>query len=144
MGDLLTGPQPPHTTAIKALLRRTFKTQARTEPSALLGGSRLKVRERTSYEFALVSVAAGVDLDDRGVIREARVALGGVAHGPWRLSGAERALVGVQVANADGLRGALDDDFAEARPRRNNGFKAELAKRAVVRTLQLAVDRARP
>jgi tetratricopeptide (TPR) repeat protein len=48
MGDLLTGPQPPHTTAIKALLRRTFKIQARTEPSALLGGSRLRALHRFS------------------------------------------------------------------------------------------------
>ena len=46
MGDLLTGPQPPHTTATKALLRRTFKTQARTEPSASLGGSRLSTNDR--------------------------------------------------------------------------------------------------
>jgi xanthine dehydrogenase YagS FAD-binding subunit len=101
----------------------------------------LKVRERTSYEFALVSVAAGVDLDGRGTIREARLALGGVAHGPWRLPASERALVGVPVADADRLREAIEEDFAEARPRRNNGFKLELAKRAVVRTLQLAADR---
>jgi xanthine dehydrogenase YagS FAD-binding subunit len=101
----------------------------------------LKVRERTSYEFTLVSVAAGVDLDDRGAIGEARIALGGVAHGPWRLPAAERALVGVPVADADRLREAIEQDFAEARPRRSNGFKVELAKRAVVRTLQLAADR---
>jgi xanthine dehydrogenase YagS FAD-binding subunit len=103
----------------------------------------LKVRERTSYEFALVSVAAGVDLDDRGTIREARIALGGVAHGPWRLPASERALVDVPVGDADGLREAIEEDFADSRPRRNNGFKVELAKRAVVRTLQLAADRTR-
>jgi xanthine dehydrogenase YagS FAD-binding subunit len=103
----------------------------------------LKVRERRSYEFALVSVAAGVDLDDRGVIREARIALGGVAHGPWRLRAAERTLASVPVEDADRLRAAIKQDFAEARPRRNNGFKVELAKRAVVRTLQLAADTTR-
>jgi xanthine dehydrogenase YagS FAD-binding subunit len=103
----------------------------------------LKVRERTSYEFALVSVAAGVDLNDRGTIREARIALGGVAHGPWRLPASERALVGVAVGDADRVREAIEEDFAGARPRRNNGFKVELAKRAVVRTLQLAADKTR-
>ena len=90
-----------------------------------------------------MSVAAGVDLDDRGTIREARLALGGVAHGPWRLPAAESALVGVSVADADGLRVAIEDDFAQARPRRSNGLKVELAKRAAVRTLQLAADRTR-
>jgi xanthine dehydrogenase YagS FAD-binding subunit len=103
----------------------------------------LKVRERTSYEFALVSAAAGVDLDDRATIREARIALGGVAHGPWRLPAAERALVGAAVGDTPRLREAIEEDFAQARPRRNNGFKVELAKRAVVRTLQLAADRTR-
>jgi xanthine dehydrogenase YagS FAD-binding subunit len=98
----------------------------------------LKVRERTSYEFALVSVAAGIDVDGAGTIREARVALGGVAHGPWRLGAAERALPGVRIDDRDGLRAAVEDALAEARPRRHNGFKVELARRAVVRTLQLA------
>jgi xanthine dehydrogenase YagS FAD-binding subunit len=100
----------------------------------------LKVRERTSYEFALISVAAGADVEDDGTIREARVALGGVAHGPWRLAAAERALVGVSIADPSALRSAIEDDFTEARPRRRNGFKVELAKRAVVRTLQLAAE----
>jgi xanthine dehydrogenase YagS FAD-binding subunit len=101
----------------------------------------LKVRERASYEFALVSVAAAVDVDNRsGTIREARVALGGVAHGPWRLPSAEQALVGNAIGDARALREALEDDFAQARPRRENGFKVELAKRAVVRTLQLAAE----
>lgn len=98
----------------------------------------LKVRERTSYEFALVSVAAGVDLDADRRITDVRIALGGVAHGPWRLAAAERALPGVRVSDATALRAAIDPAFADARPRRQNGFKIELAKRAVVRTLHLA------
>jgi xanthine dehydrogenase YagS FAD-binding subunit len=101
----------------------------------------LKVRERRSYEFALVSIAAAVEVDDRsGTIREARVAVGGVAHGPWRMPSAEQALVGCAIADADALREALEDDFSQARPRRENGFKVELAKRAAVRTLQLAAE----
>jgi xanthine dehydrogenase YagS FAD-binding subunit len=98
----------------------------------------VKVRERTSYEFALVSVAAGAELDGSGTIREARIALGGVAHGPWRLPAAERSLIDVRIEDRDGLRAAIEDAFSDARPRRNNGFKVELAKRAVVRTLQTA------
>jgi xanthine dehydrogenase YagS FAD-binding subunit len=101
----------------------------------------LKVRERTSYEFALVSVAAAVDLDDRsGTIREARLALGGVAPMPWRLPAAEDAPRGRAVADRSALLEALEDDFAKARPRRENGFKVELARRAVVRTIQLAAE----
>src|SRR5205807_1773270 len=98
----------------------------------------LKVRERTSYEFALVSVAAGVDLDEQGRIREARLALGGVAPKPWRLATAEPALPGLAIDDRAALRAAIEDAFATARPGRDNGFKVELAKRAVVRTLQVA------
>jgi xanthine dehydrogenase YagS FAD-binding subunit len=97
----------------------------------------IKVRERASYEFALVSVAIGLDLDGRQ-IRDARIALGGVAPKPWRLSEAEQALRGVSLADRAALRQALDGGFAEARPRRDNGFKIELAKRAAIRALQTA------
>ena len=85
-----------------------------------------------------MSVAAGAELDASGTIREARVALGGVAHGPWRLPAAEQSLTGVPIDDIDGLRAAIEDAFSDARPRRNNGFKVELAKRAVVRALQTA------
>lgn len=97
----------------------------------------LKLRERASYEFALVSAAVGLDLDG-DVIREARIALGGVAAKPWRLRDAEEALRGMASADEPALRRALDAGFAEARPRRGNGFKVELAKRAVIRALQIA------
>ncbi|WP_225768775.1 xanthine dehydrogenase family protein subunit M [Inquilinus sp. Marseille-Q2685] len=96
----------------------------------------LKLRERASYEFALVSAAVGLDLDGP-VIREARIALGGVAAKPWRLREAEEALRGVMQADEPALRRALDAGFAEARPLRRNGFKVELAKRAVIRALQI-------
>jgi xanthine dehydrogenase YagS FAD-binding subunit len=100
----------------------------------------VKVRERTSYEFALVSAAAAVALDESGLICDARVALGGVAHGPWRLTTAERAMVGVHPSDHERLRVACGRDFAQARPRRGNGFKVELAKRAMVRAVQLAAE----
>jgi xanthine dehydrogenase YagS FAD-binding subunit len=97
----------------------------------------LKLRERTSYEFALVSVAAGIDLTG-SVIRAVRIALGGVAHRPWRLKQAEENMVGLSIADQTAIRKVLDDAFVEARPRRHNGFKVELSKRAVLRTLRLA------
>ena len=95
----------------------------------------LKVRERTSYEFALVSAAVGVELDG-SAIRAATVALGGVAPKPWRLAGV--ALQGIDVEDEAGLRTALEQNFAAARPGQRNGFKVELARRAVVRALQTA------
>jgi xanthine dehydrogenase YagS FAD-binding subunit len=95
----------------------------------------LKVRERASYEFALVSVAVGVVVDGT-TIREATVALGGVAPKPWRLTTA--ALQRVDLRDEAGLRASLEPDFAAASAGRRNGFKVELAKRAVVRALQTA------
>jgi xanthine dehydrogenase YagS FAD-binding subunit len=106
----------------------------------MAGRSRyLKIRERASYEFALVSAAVGVDLDG-DTIRAARVALGGVAHKPWRLTAAEEALGGV-VLERGALRAAIEDAFADARPLGHNGFKVELAKRTVVRAIELAGGR---
>jgi xanthine dehydrogenase YagS FAD-binding subunit len=96
----------------------------------------LKVRERSSYEFAMVSAAVTLELNGR-TIREARIALGGVAHKPWRLSSAERSLQGVALeprAIGAAIAGAID----EARPLEQNGFKVRLAKNAVVRALEFA------
>ena len=97
----------------------------------------LKLRERTSYEFALVSAAVAIDLD-RSVIREARVALGGVAPKPWRLDLAQSALGGLDSKRPEALRAAIEPAFADARPRKHNAFKVELAKRAVVRAIEMA------
>jgi xanthine dehydrogenase YagS FAD-binding subunit len=103
--------------------------------SPLTGRSHyLKVRERSSYEFALISAAVALELDGKH-IRQARVALGGVAPKPWRLTAAEHALTGVPLER-DALRRTLDGAFSEARPLRHNGFKVELAKRTVVRALE--------
>lgn len=99
----------------------------------------IKVRDRNSYAFALVSAAALIDVAD-GKIREARVALGGVAHKPWRNPAAERALVG-QPAEAPAFRSLADALLHGAKTYPHNAFKVELAKRAVVRALTTAAAR---
>jgi xanthine dehydrogenase YagS FAD-binding subunit len=93
----------------------------------------LKVRDRASYAFALVSVAAILDLDN-GNIRAARVALGGVAHKPWRAQKAEAVLAGKKT-DEQTFRAAADAELAAARGYKYNSFKIELAKRAIVRAL---------
>ena len=94
----------------------------------------LKVRDRNSYAFALVSVAAALDLDAAGTIRAARVALGGVAHKPWRMPDAERILVG-RAPDATAWRAAADVLLRGAQPTPGNAFKVELARRSVARAL---------
>ncbi len=101
----------------------------------------LKVRDRQSYEFALVSAAAAVATDGRR-IRSARLAMGGVAHKPWRLTAAEPALRGLSLDDNDTLRAAIARSFDDARPLAHNAFKVELAQRAALRALQTAGARA--
>src|SRR5882672_11631696 len=101
----------------------------------------LKVRDRQSYEFALVSTAAAVATDS-GNIRSVRLAMGGVAHKPWRLRAAEEALRGLPLADVASLRGAIAKSFTDARPLTHNAFKVELAQRCVLRALQTAGARA--
>ena len=101
----------------------------------------LKVRDRQSYEFALVSAAAAVAIDRQRII-SARLALGGVAHKPWRLSDAEGALRGASLDDVDALRSAISLSFVDARPLAHNAFKIELAQRAALRALQIAGARA--
>jgi xanthine dehydrogenase YagS FAD-binding subunit len=101
----------------------------------------LKVRDRQSYEFALVSTAAAVSTED-GNIRSVRLAMGGVAHKPWRLGAAEDALRGVRLSDVVSLRAAIARSFADARPLAHNAFKVELAQRCVLRALQTAGARA--
>jgi xanthine dehydrogenase YagS FAD-binding subunit len=92
-----------------------------------------KVRDRSSYAFALVSVAAALETAN-GKVRSARVALGGVAHKPWRAHQAERVLNGAD-ANAETFRRAAEAELAEARGFGYNNFKIELAKRTLVSVL---------
>ena len=96
----------------------------------------LKVRERTSYAFALVSVAAALEMDGQ-TIQEARLALGGVAHKPWRDRQAEALLHG-QGATRDTYRRVAEVMLRDAKGFGHNDFKIELAKRAIVRALSQA------
>jgi xanthine dehydrogenase YagS FAD-binding subunit len=96
----------------------------------------LKVRDRTSYAFALVSVAAALEMDGATVI-EARLALGGVAHKPWRDPDAEAMLKGIE-ATKDHFEAVGDAIVRDAKGFGHNTFKIQLAKRAVVRALQHA------
>jgi xanthine dehydrogenase YagS FAD-binding subunit len=93
----------------------------------------LKFRDRQSYEFALVSVAAALEIDD-GVVTDARLAFGGVATKPWRARLAEAALIG-GPADRSAFRLAVDAELESAVVRRHNAFKVELAARAAVRAL---------
>jgi xanthine dehydrogenase YagS FAD-binding subunit len=92
-----------------------------------------KVRERASYAFAVVSVAAAVSVRD-GVIDECRIALGGVAHAPWRASEAEAALKGAAATEAS-FGGAADAELAHAEPLRDNAYKVPLVRNVLVATL---------
>lgn len=92
-----------------------------------------KVRDRASYAFALTSVAAELVLDD-GAVTGARIALGGVAHKPWRARRAEEILAGAP-ATEDSFRRAADAELEDARPLPGNEFKGELTRRTVIATL---------
>ena len=96
----------------------------------------LKVRDRTSYAFAVVSAAAALRLEG-GVIEEARIAMGGVALKPWRAREAEQILTGARAGTALFAR-AAELALADAKPSGDNAFKIELARRVVARTLALA------
>jgi xanthine dehydrogenase YagS FAD-binding subunit len=96
----------------------------------------LKLRERTSYAFAVVSAAAALEMAD-GRIRQARLALGGVAPKPWRARAAEESLAGASPSEAN-FRRAAEAALVDAKPSGDNEFKIELARRMVVRALGLA------
>lgn len=98
----------------------------------------LKVRDRASYAFALVSVAAALDIRN-GVIQQARLAMGGVAHKPWRTSAAEQVLNGQRVDQAVFQR-AAETAMQGASGTEHNRFKIELGRRAIVRALTVAAN----
>jgi len=100
--------------------------------------SYLKLRDRSSYAFALVSVATGIELRT-GLIASIRIALGGVAHQPWRVSEAEDFLIG-KSPTAENFRAAAEMIISGAVAYPHNAFKIELAKRAIVRNCMMALD----
>jgi len=110
-----------------------------SEAAAFSANARyLKLRERTSYAFSVVSAAAALNLQG-DTIREARIALGGVAAKPWRARQAEAVLNGA-TASAAAFEKAADAALADARPSGDNAFKIELARRIIVRALNLALE----
>jgi xanthine dehydrogenase YagS FAD-binding subunit len=96
----------------------------------------LKVRDRASYAFALVAVAAALELDS-ATIRQVSVVLGGVAHKPWRSREAEAALSG-KPASEESFRRAAEAALKDAKPLAHNAYKVELGKRAIIRALMRA------
>ena len=101
-----------------------------------------KVSDRASYAFALVSVAAALDVAD-GTVRDVRLALGGVAHKPWRAWKAEAALRSAP-ATEEAFRRAAEAELADAQPLPGNAFKVPLARNTIVRTLLDLTEEARP
>jgi xanthine dehydrogenase YagS FAD-binding subunit len=133
---LLPGAEPQHETVLEP---GELIVAVRLPPAAgefAAHARYLKVRERTSYAFAVVSAAAGLRLDGQR-IAEARIALGGVALKPWRAREAERLLVG-REPNKTAFHEAAQAALAEAKPSGDNAFKIELARRIVVRAVSLA------
>ena len=96
----------------------------------------LKVRDRQSYAFALVSVAAALDIEN-GTIRQARLAMGGVAHKPWRLFEAEKALIGKPVSE-DSFKQAASIAMQGAKAYEHNSFKLKLAPASITEALKHA------
>jgi xanthine dehydrogenase YagS FAD-binding subunit len=109
-------------------------TAIQLSPLAFAKNSRYrKVRDRASYAFALVSVAAALEIED-GAIRNVRLALGGVAHKPWRAYTAEKTMAGAK-AGRETFQRAADAELAGARGYGYNTFKIELARRTIVSVL---------
>lgn len=98
----------------------------------------LKIRDRASYAFALVSVAAALDVKGN-TISDVRIAMGGVAHKPWRAFEAEKFLKG-KGASEENFRLAAEAEMKAAKPLEHNKFKVELGKRAIVRALQMTMN----
>jgi xanthine dehydrogenase YagS FAD-binding subunit len=134
---LLPG-ETPHIETVLAPGELIVAVRLPPQAAAFAGHARyLKLRDRTSYAFAVLSVAACVRMDGE-IITEARVGLGGVAAKPWRARAAEALLAG-RSADMDTLRAAADAALAQATPSGENGYKIELARRMVIRTLKLAI-----
>jgi xanthine dehydrogenase YagS FAD-binding subunit len=134
IGELhrLPGDEPERETT---LLAGELITAVELPPAPLAANSAYrKVRERASFSFAVVSVAAALDVRD-GVVRDCRLALGGVAHRPWRALRAEDALRG-GPATAAAFARAAQIELERARPLRDNAYKVTLARNVMVQALE--------
>ena len=125
---------PGETPQIETVLRQGELITAIDLPALSMPSTYRKVRDRSSYAFALVSVAAALELGEDGTVKDVRLALGGVAAKPWRALKAEAALRG-KPADAAAFRAAAEAELADAKPLRDNGFKIELAKRTIAAVL---------
>jgi xanthine dehydrogenase YagR molybdenum-binding subunit len=132
----LPGITPEHETELKSGELITAVRLPAAAASFAANARYLKIRERTSYAFAVVSAAAALRMEG-GVIAEARIALGGVALKPWRAREAETILAGAAPETAT-FRRAAEAALAEAKPSGDNAFKIELARRIVASALTLA------
>ncbi len=103
-------------------------------------GRYLKVRDRSSYEFALVSAAAALQVEG-GIVRAARIACGGVGTRPWRMSAVEAALIG-RPATRPSFEAAAEHSTQGARPLSGNGFKMALLPRTIIRALEMSGEKA--
>ncbi|WP_055553313.1 xanthine dehydrogenase family protein subunit M [Streptomyces sp. NBRC 110028] len=136
----LPGDAPERDTVLR---RGELITAVELPPPGFTATSRYrKVRDRASYAFALVSVAAALDVADDGTVRDVRIALGGVAHKPWRAWKAEESLRGAP-ATWDAFRDAAAAELAQADPLPGNAFKVALARNTLVATLLDVMEVAR-
>jgi xanthine dehydrogenase YagS FAD-binding subunit len=134
----LPGDEPQRDTALG---RGELITAVEVPPLAFATHGRYeKVRERASFSFAVVSLAVALDAED-GVVRDVRIALGGVAHKPWRALGAEQSLRG-GPASRDAFTRAAQAELSAARPLRDNAYKVSLARNLIVETLLGLAERA--
>jgi xanthine dehydrogenase YagS FAD-binding subunit len=136
----LPGDEPQHDTVLE---RGELVTALELEPFAPGLAARStyrKVRDRASFSFAVVSVAAALDVAD-GTVRDCRIALGAVAHGPWRAWRAEEALRGAP-ATPERFAAAADAELAQAQPLRDNAFKVPLARNLLAATLSELCEKA--
>ncbi len=134
MGELhrLPGDQPQHDTTLR---HGELITSVELPASGLARRSAYrKVRDRASYAFALVSVAAALDVRD-GTVHDVRIALGGVAHKPWRATLAEERLRG-GPATEEAFRQAAEAELAQAEPLPGNAFKVPMARNTITATLR--------
>jgi xanthine dehydrogenase YagS FAD-binding subunit len=141
LGELY--PLPGNTPHIETVLRPSELITAIVVPAhpVTRRSHYLKVRDRASFEFAVVSAAVALDMNENGRIRQARVAVGGVGTRPWRLPRVEAALAGASLA-PEALRQAASLAAQGAQGRGHNDFKIELMQRAIVRAAQTAGARA--